>query len=346
MVSRESASASVQERVLGGQNRGLQLLAAEGLLPLPPDALVPLQVQLAASEDVELAHLAKESLAGMDPRIVAPVLARSDAPEMLDFFSSNSDHPLILETILRRQGVSLPLLVKMAGRVTPDLQEILILRQDAILEEPAILDALEANPSLSRAVRRRIGEYRQHLLPKEKPAPLVDDVVPEDEDDEELPPEIVEAAIDEAAGALAEGEVDDQTGLSEGQIRTLPIPVRLKLSRGASKTLRDILIRDTNPLVAMSVLQNNSFSDGEIERVANLRTVAEEVLDAIGRTRQWMRKYPIAIALVRNPRTPIPLGVRLVPRLGVRDLKLLRRDRNVSEAVRKTANRLFLNKVQ
>jgi hypothetical protein len=174
---------------------------------------------------------------------------------------------------------------------------------------------------------------------------VVPDEIPEDET-VEIPPEVVKAAIEAAAELEVEGEIDDQTGLSEGQIRTLPIPIRLQLSRGASKNLRDILIRDTNPLVAVSVLQNNSFSDGEIERVANLRTVAEEVLDAIGRSRQWMRKYPIAQALVRNPRTPIPLGVRLVPRLGVRDLKLLRRDRNISEAVRKTANRLFINKMK
>jgi hypothetical protein len=59
-----------------------------------------------------------------------------------------------------------------------------------------------------------------------------------------------------------------------------------------------------------------------------------------------MRKYPIAQALVRNPRTPIPLGVRLVPRMGMRDLKILRRDRNISEAVRKTANRIFLAKMK
>jgi len=345
VVSRDFAPASVEEQVLVGDNRSLQMLAAEGLLPVPIETLVPLQVQLARSEDTEIALLARESLVNMDPRILAPLLARSSSVELMEFFSGASEHPLILETIVRRQQVPVQLLVDLARRVAPDVQEILILRQDAILEEPRILDALEANPTLSQAVRRRIGEYRQHLLPREKPARVVPKPESDADEDQHISPELVEAAIEEALEERSEGEIDEETGLTEGQIRTLPIPIRLQLSRGASKTLRDILIRDTNPLVAISVLNNNSFSDGEVERVANTRTVSEEVLESIGRTRQWMRKYPIALALVKNPRTPIALGVRLVPRLGMRDLKLLRLDRNVSEAVRKTAHRLFMAKM-
>jgi len=334
---------SLQNQILSGENRNLQQLAAQGLLPLPPEELVPLQVKLAALDDAEIAAAAKSALREMDPRLVAPILAHGVESEVLEFFAQQADHPLIVETIVRLREVSLPVLVDLAGRVPPDLQEILILRQDAILEEPGILDALEQNSELSQSVRRRISEYREHLFRK---ARVKVAVVEADPEDPELPQELVDQAIDDALLQPIEGEIDEETGLSEGQIRTLPIPVRLLLSRGASKTLRDILIRDRNPQVAISVLSNNSFSDGEIERVANLRTVVEEVLDGIGRSRQWMRKYSIAHALVRNPRTPVPLSIRLVTRLAVRDLRILRRDRNVPEAVRRMANRLYLQKMQ
>lgn len=333
---------SVQERVLSGQDPNLQHLAAEGLLPLPPEELIPIQVQLTEIEEASVATKATNALQTLDPRLVAPVLAHGAEPNVLAFFARRSDHPLVLETIIRLKSVPHSLLVELAGRLAPDLQEVLILRQDAILAEPEILAALEQNQSLSQPVRRRIGEYRQHLFPQARPEKTSETL----DADQEIPQEEIDRAIEAATHEPVEGEIDEQTGLSEGQIRTLPIPVRLQLSRGAPKTLRDILIRDSNPLVAISVLQNNSFSDGEIERVANLRTVVEEVLDGIGRTSQWMRKYNIAHALVKNPRTPVPLAVRMVPRLGVRDLKLLRRDRNVSEAVRKTANRMFLQKMK
>ncbi|MDX1642840.1 MAG: hypothetical protein R3244_00635 [Thermoanaerobaculia bacterium] len=343
-MTAEPAAETIEQQVLAGENRNLQRLAAEGLVPLPPDRLVGLQVRLAGSGDDEIADLARRSLQEMDPRLIAPILARGDNDTVLEYFAENSEHPLLLETIVRLQGVSRTLLREMAGSVPPDLQEILILRQDAILEEPAILDALESNPELRPAVKRRIAEYRDHLFPKERPA----EPEPEEAEAEEVhaTPEEVAAAIAAAREESFEGEIDEETGLSEGQIRTLPIPVRLQLSRGASKTLRDVLIQDSNPQVATSALKHNAWSDGEIERIARMRTVSEEVLDAIGRSKRWMRKYGVVLALAKNPRTPIHLAVRLVPRLAVRDLRLLRIDRNVSEAVRSNANRLFMQKVK
>jgi len=343
-VTGGSGPERIQEQVLSGQNRNLQLLAAEGLLPLPPEDLIPLQVRLADLDDALVAEKASRALQAADPRIVAPVLARCVDSEVLEFFALRFDHPLVIETIIRSKDVPQTLLVGLASRIPPDLQEILILRQDAIVSEPGILAALERNPYLSPSVRRRIGEYREHLLPRERPSVPAAEVPGEGED--ELSQAELDRAIAEAMLMPVEGEIDEETGLAEGQVRTLPVPIRLQLSRGASKTLRDILIRDNNAQVALSVLQNNSFSEGEIERVANLRTVAEEVLDNIGRTRQWMRRYRIALALVKNPRTPIPLAVRMVPRMGVRDLRVLKSDRNVSEAVRKMANRLYLQKMR
>ena len=131
------------------------------------------------------------------------------------------------------------------------------------------------------------------------------------------------------------------TGLTEGQIRLLPVPVRIKLSRGASRTLRGILIRDTNVNVALSILANNALSDEEVEQVARSRVVVDDVLVQISRHREWMSKYPIINALVGNPRTPLNISVRLVPRLGVRDLRNLTQNRNVPDAVRTMARNLY-----
>lgn len=343
-MTAEQAPDVIAQQVLAGDNRNLQRLAAEGMVPLPPERLIELQIELATADDEEIAELARQSLAEMDARLVVPILARAGNEAMLEYFARHSDHPLVLETIVRLREVPRSLLARMAERIPPALQEILILRQDAILDEPGILDALESNPDLRPAVRRRIGEYREHLFPKERPRPE-----PEDEEEAEevdATPEEVAAAIAAASEELVEGEIDEETGLSEGQIRTLPIPVRLQLSRGAGKALRDILVQDSNPQVATSALKHNSWSDGEIERIARFRTVSEDVLSAIGSSKRWMRKYAIVLALAKNPRTPIHIAVRLVPRLAVRDLRLLRIDRNVSEAVRSNANRLFMQKVQ
>lgn len=334
---------AIEERVLSG-HRELGRLAAEGLLPLAPERLVPLQVRLASSADPEIAALAARSLAEIDPRLAAPILAADPDSQTLRYFAANAEHPLLLETILRRRDAPTDLLVELARRVPGELQDVLILRQDAIVEHPEILVALESNPSLEHRTRRRIREYREHLVRREPVAPR--ELEPGAEGEEEFAsPQEVAAAVEVARAEEPEGEIDEQTGLSESQIRTLTVPIRMQLARGAGRMLRDILIRDTNPRVACAVLKYNSFSDGDIERISRMRNLVEDVLETIGRNNRWVRRYPVALALARNPRTPVPVAVGLVSRLSVRDLQVLRRDRNVSEAVRSRAQRLFSLKV-
>jgi hypothetical protein len=326
---------SLLEQVRSG-NRQLQVLAAAGRLPLPPEEMIPLQVELARGGDLDVARRASDSLRGMDPRIAAPFLERQANDQVLSFFAVESEHPLLLETILRRRDVPRALLMDLARRLPADLQEILILRQDAILEEPAILDALERNPQLSGYTQRRITEYREHLLPQGRRAPADRDS-PEEMSDEELAAVVEQVRREEPAV----GEVETQTGLSEGQIRMLPVPARLKLARGATRQLRTFLLRDNNVQVALAALLGNPLSDQEVEQAASSRAVAEEILEAIARKREWISRYNVAKLLARNPRTPLPISLRLVNRMSVRDLRDLGRDKNVADAVRSTALRLY-----
>ena len=336
-----SNQSSLVEGVLSGENRELSKLAAAGLLPLPPRELITLQVGLADSGDAELAEMAGESLRALDPKLVADVVAEGLPGEALAWMARRLEHPLVLEAVLRFKEVPPELLLEGAPVLPEEQQEILLLRQDLIVEEPGILDALESNKRLSSYSRRRINEYRQHLLPSEA-APAV---APEEPVEPELVDEIseqeVEEAIEVAREEPAHGERDEMTGLSESQLRSLPIPVRLKLSRRAPRALRGILVRDTNPTVAVSVLKHNPMSDSEIEQIAASRSVVDDVLTAIARNRSWIRKYPIVLALVKNPRTATGVAIRLTGRLAVRDLRTLSKDKNIPHAVRLAAQRLY-----
>ncbi len=331
--------------VLSGNNRDLQLVAARGLLPLPAAELVEVQVTLSRSTDRDVASAAAEALAATDPKVVAGAIGERTKEEVVSYLALNQRHPLVIETILRLRDVPRWLLKDLAIGLEPQLQEILLLRQDVIVEDPAILDALERNPELSSYSRRRIKEYRDHLVPRERPREKEAQELEREAD--ELSEEELQVAIAAAAAEVDPlGERDETTGLSESQIKSLPVPVRLKLSRGAPRTLRSILIRDANQLVALSVLQHNPLSESEIEQIANNRAVSDDVLEAIARNRAWVRKYKVVLALVRNPRSPVAMAVRLVSRLAVRDLRNLSRDRNVTDAVRSAARRLYRIKQQ
>jgi hypothetical protein len=330
------------DRLRSGENPELRRLAARGLLPVPADELIPAQVALARGDDPELAAEAAASLRQLSSRLSAAYLENAAGPEELAYFALEIGHPRLVESVLRRRDVPRPLLVTLASTLPEELQELLLLRQDAVVEEPAILDALERNQRLSNYARRRIGEFREHLLPRRRRvrrAVTDEEAGPEEATDEEV--EEAVAAVKAARPRGAEIEHEEAAGLSESELRALPVSVRLRLARGAPRILRGILLRDPNPQVAIHVLRTNALSDAEVEQIAQNRTIDEEVLEFIVNSRGWIRKYPILRALVANPRTPVAAAMRLVPRLAVRDLRQLWRDRNASPAVRDTAGRLY-----
>jgi hypothetical protein len=312
------------------------------MLPLPPADLIALQVELASGETEELARTARSSLTDLPVARAIEVIEEGAPARILRWFALERRDPSILESILRRRDVPRDLLVTLARTLAPKLQEILLVRQDAIVEHPEILDSLAQNPQLSSYAKRRIAEFQEHLIPTEEP----------EEEDEALPgeptEEEVQAAVEEAAGrelpADADGksEKEDLTGLTEAQIRTLPVPVRRKLARTArARSLQGILIRDPNPQVAVTAMSGASLSDGEVEKLAANRSVVGEILEEIARRRDWINKYKVVSALVHNPRTPPGLAVRLLPRMSVRELRMLARDHNVPNAVRTHAQRLY-----
>ncbi|MGH9464418.1 MAG: hypothetical protein ACRD0X_02145 [Thermoanaerobaculia bacterium] len=324
------------QRILSGDSPELRRLAAEGLAPLPLDELLFVQVALARSDDADISFLARTSLAEVDPRVVANLLRESADPEIVAYFAHHSRHPLLLEAVVQRREVSATLLEEIAPRLPAEVQETLLLRQDAILEVPAILDALERNPELSSFAVRRLREYREHLVRDQAQA-----VGLPSEEADELPEVVAIRQAFEAVEQLTDVEQEEVGRLNAARIRALPLAARLQLARRAPRALRLILIRDQHPSVALAVPQLNRLTDDEVEQISRSRTVVVDVLALIGQDRFWSRRYPVIEALVRNPKTPTNIALRLMPRLATRSLKQAMWDRNIPAAVREQARRLY-----
>lgn len=139
---------------------------------------------------------------------------------------------------------------------------------------------------------------------------------------------------------LEMGEVPAERVSLMRRIMFLNARDRLKLAMKGDREARGILIRDSNRMVAVAVINNPRVTDQEVENIAAMRTVADEVLRLIALNRAWARSYPIIHNLVRNPRTPIPTAITTLPRIRTRDLQQLTQNRNVSEAIRRQALRL------
>jgi len=115
---------------------------------------------------------------------------------------------------------------------------------------------------------------------------------------------------------------------------------RTRLAMKGDREARNILIRDPNRIVAQAVVQNPRITEQEIEKIAGMRTVSEDILRQIASSRHWSRHYQIVHTLAKNPRTPIANCMNILSRLQLKDLIALSKSRNVSDAVRRHAQRL------
>ena len=124
------------------------------------------------------------------------------------------------------------------------------------------------------------------------------------------------------------------------RIMFMTVKDRVKLAMKGDREARGILVRDSNKVVATAVMHNPRVMDQEVESIAAMRTVSDEVLRLIGLNRSWARSYPIIHNLARNPRTPLATAMQILTRIRSKDLKALSQNRNISEAVRRQAYRL------
>ena len=118
---------------------------------------------------------------------------------------------------------------------------------------------------------------------------------------------------------------------------TLNVAQKAMLAMKGGREERLILIRDTNKVVALSVLKNPRLTELEVASIAGARNVSDEVLRTVGTNREWSKLYGVVSNLVRNPRTPPGVSTNFVSRLQTKDLKMLGQDKNVPEIIRKMA---------
>jgi hypothetical protein len=100
-------------------------------------------------------------------------------------------------------------------------------------------------------------------------------------------------------------------------------------------------VRDPNRLVSAAVLSSPKLTESEIEAIARMTNVSEDVLRVVGTSRTWTKSYSVVASLTRNAKTPIGVALTLLNRLTARDLKMLSSDRNIPEPVRLAARKYY-----
>ena len=165
---------------------------------------------------------------------------------------------------------------------------------------------------------------------------LLDDTSPEPEQEFDVHQVIAEVA--------EEGDLPPERLPVFQQIALMKIKDRVMLGIKGTREARIVLIRDPNRIVACSVLRNPRITDSEIEAIAAMRTVPEDVLRTIAHSRAWTKSYNVIHNLARNPRTPISSSLAFLNRIQTRDLRIMSTNKNIPDVIRTTASRLYIKR--
>jgi hypothetical protein len=341
----------------------LRMMGAKGLVPaVAPLDLVTLLFTLAFDPEPAVSETAVKTAAGLPDKIWGVAL-RSGGLEgpvldwLADRFAGNEQ---ALELVLLNPATPDATFAKLGAIVSQRLSEIVRQNELRLLRHDDIVRALCRNPNALASTLDGACDFcvRNGLTLLDVPQ-LVEAhrrVHGVDPAKAPAPVETAAALMAEFTEELAHERPEDQAATpdtAEGSSKRLTIAQRIirmsvsekiKLATLGNKEARTLLLREANKLVCMAAATSPRMTDGEIIGLANSRTVNSDVLRHIYSTREFLKTYAIKIALVKNPKVPLPTALRLMSTLQERDIKELARDRNVPQTIQSQAKAYLMKK--
>ena len=141
------------------------------------------------------------------------------------------------------------------------------------------------------------------------------------------------AAIDALAQRLAAPLTQKKPALS--------LQEKMAVATSCDRDLRFQLLRDPNKSLHALVLKNPRIGLEEVVWAAKLTTLNPDALKVIADHPEWGQNPTVAAALVRNPKTPVPVAVKLVPRVPVSELKAIARSQGRPQIIQAAKKHLM-----
>lgn len=149
------------------------------------------------------------------------------------------------------------------------------------------------------------------------------------------------AAAPVAADAPA-ADTAESTGVSPVfRIRELDPGAKQRLAMKADRTERRILCHDPSPPVLLALLSNPRIETEDVLTIVKSTHATAGILERVAADRRWMTSPEIRTAVVRNPKTPTPLAVRLLDTLPLTELRDMAKMGSIREDVRRAAFRIY-----
>jgi len=332
----------------------LRMMAAKSLVPLSPSDMVGALFMLTFDAEASIRETSAKTAAGLPDRILSTALRDEavKAPVLGWLLGLHWKSDMYAEMLVLNATTPDEAVAPVAAVCGQRLAEIIGGNQLRILRHEEILRQLTQNPVAVGALIDGVCDFavRSGLTMADVPqmqaarvrlyGPGANDKPPDPGTTADALLQEFKELADETSPPMEEGK---RLSFSQ-RIMKMNIAEKIKLATKGNKEARAILIRDSNKLVAVAVIRSPGLTDGEVLLQAGNKTAQDDVLRVIYNDREWTKKYMVKLALVKNPKVPQAIGMKLMGTLRESDIKTLARDKNVPNIIQMMAKKMVEKK--
>lgn len=128
------------------------------------------------------------------------------------------------------------------------------------------------------------------------------------------------------------------------RLRAMTPNERSRLAKRANRVVRSILMRDNEPLIIFFLLKNPHITRAEVIDLSKMPTLNHQSITAMLGNRQWAGSEELRYNLVRNPKTPLNIALKLVGGLNMKHLRELAKDWGQKTQIKQMALRLVVQR--
>lgn len=312
-----------------------KLAAAKGMLPLAPEEMLEALRLLSVDDDVEIQEAVGATVLTFDSGRLKPIVEDAGtSASILGFIATWTSIPRdVYQPLIFHQNTPDQALAAIA--VASELGEILelvALKQQALINHPAIIDAILANPRRTPEAERRVKEVREEFFEKQYGAQIIEGEQRAQSDDTSAVAEPVAepekvVRIEDLFAEFIEADLIDT-----GDEMLLEFEEQF----GKIDDIHD-LIEEAEGFDVEQFLAGEEFADiidKEMfeERVTVLARIARmSVKDRIRFALKGTRE--VRMILIRDPNRPVCAAVIMNPRITDQEIETISALKSVNEEV-------------
>jgi len=359
-VSLEIVPEQYQTFVQPKAEQRMRIAVASGSVPMSSEALLASLCYLMSDPVSQIAEKARETLAGLQESILEGVAREVNSPAILhEIARACVDKPAVVARLLVNGSTHDETFHFLARTGKGGMLEIIAHNQVRLVRYPVIAEALYFNPHVKMATVSMVLESCVRLKVDISHIPGYEEIVEsvlgmgqvkgsaQDEEGAEAPepdegPGLGEDEFEGLLSAVQNEDSGDARGqLNWSQIKNLSLAQKVRLAMLGNLGARSVLIRDSKKIVCMAVMKSPRLTEKEVIAFSKNKALSETIISYIARRKEWVKHHEVRKSLTLNPKTPANMALRFVSTMSDRDLKALKKNKEVPSYIMQAASRLM-----